>query len=72
MMKVNIKLAGVLDKKNISNRELARMTGIRHPSINEMCNNQTERLPLKNLAAICEVLNCEITDILELEKEQTE
>lgn len=71
-MKVTIKLAELLESKRISHRELSRMTGIRHPSISEMCNNKTERLPLKNLAAICEALGCEITDILELEKEQTE
>lgn len=71
-MKVNIKLAELLKAKGISHRELARRTGIRHPTISEMCNNQIERLPLKNLAAICQELDCEITDILELEKEQSE
>ena len=56
----------------ITQRELARRTGIRVPSINEMCRNQTARLPLDNLAKICEALNCEISDILKLEKEQSE
>lgn len=71
-MNVTIKLAELLERKNISHRELSRMTGIRHPSISEMCNNKTERLPLKNLAKICEVLECELTDILELQKEPSE
>lgn len=71
-MFVNIKLAKILEERRISHRELSRMTGIRHPSISEMCNNKTERLPLKNLAAICNVLECEITDILELQKEPSE
>jgi putative transcriptional regulator len=66
-MKVILKLDQILAGKEMSQHELARLTGIRQPSINEMCRNQTQRLPLSNLAKICEVLQCEITDILELE-----
>lgn len=66
-MKIHIKLNELLDKQNISQHELSRLTGIRQPSINEMCNNQTKRLPLDNLAKICKVLECDISDILELE-----
>jgi putative transcriptional regulator len=71
-MKVHIKLDKLLADREMSQHELARITGIRQPSINEMCRNQTVRVPLSNLAKICEVLNCEITDILELRKEQSE
>lgn len=71
-MHIKITLNDMLVGIKMSQHELARRTGIRQPSINEMCNNKTERLPLKNLAIICEVLNCEITDIIKLEKEQTE
>lgn len=71
-MKVIIILADLLVARNMSQHELSRRTGIRQPSINEMCRNQTSRLPLDNLAKICEVLDCEITDILELKKEPTE
>lgn len=70
-MQIYIKLNNLLEDRGISHRELSRMTGIRHPSISEMCNNQTRRLPLENLAKICEILDCEITDILELVKEPT-
>ncbi|MBO1515648.1 helix-turn-helix domain-containing protein [Metabacillus bambusae] len=71
-MRVVIRLDKMLDKANMTQRELARKTEIRVPSINEMYHNQTVRLPLDNLAKICEVLECEITDILELVKEPTE
>lgn len=68
-MKIIIKLDQFLKKNGMSQHELSRLTGIRQPSINEMCRNQTVRLPLDNLAKICEVLNCDISDILELKKE---
>jgi putative transcriptional regulator len=71
-MNVLITLDEILTQKEMSQHELARLTGIRQPSINEMCRNQTKRIPLDNLAKICEVLDCEITDILKLEKEQSE
>ncbi|UKS30179.1 helix-turn-helix transcriptional regulator [Paenibacillus sp. HWE-109] len=63
---VRIKLAEILAERGMSQRELSRLTGIRHPSINEMCENKTQRLPLDNLAIICEKLNVGITDILTL------
>lgn len=66
-MKIIIKLDELLTEREMSQHELSRLTGIRQASINEMCRNQTVRLPLKNLAKICDVLNCEITDILELQ-----
>jgi putative transcriptional regulator len=67
-MKLIIKLDQLLQERNMSQHELSRLTGIRQPSINEMCRNQTRRLPIENIEKICEVLNCEITDILELVK----
>lgn len=67
VMQVNINLNALLQDKNISHREFSRMTGIRHPSISDMCNNETKRIPLDNLAKICEILECDISDILKLE-----
>lgn len=67
-MKIVIKLDELLTEREMSQHELSRLTGIRQASINEMCRNQTSRLPLKNLAKICDVLGCEIADILDLKK----
>ncbi|WP_290369521.1 helix-turn-helix domain-containing protein [Pseudoneobacillus rhizosphaerae] len=61
-----IKLDQLLAERNMSQHELSRLTGIRQPSVNEMCRNQTVRLPLDNLAKICEVLKCDIPDVIEL------
>ena len=66
-MKIVIKLDRLLNERGMSQHELSRLTGIRQPSIHEMCNNTTKRLPLNNLAKICEVLECDISDVLELE-----
>ncbi|MCM3274362.1 helix-turn-helix domain-containing protein [Paenibacillus elgii] len=71
-MKVIIHLEEKLEEIGISRRELSRLTSIRHPTINEMCNNEIEYLPLKNLAKICKVLNCQISDLLSLEENEDE
>lgn len=63
---IRFKLAELLEERGIGQREFSRMTGIRHPSVHEMCTNKTLRLPLDNLAAMCQVLEVGITDIIEL------
>ena len=71
-MKIILILAKLLSNKGISQNELSRLTGIRQPTISDMCQNKTKSLPLVNLAKICEVLECEITDIIKLKEEPTE
>lgn len=43
---------------------MARRTGIRPTTINELYNEIAERVNLSHLDLICEALNCDITDIL--------
>lgn len=71
-MKVIINLDKLLDNRNMSQHELSRQSGVRQATINAMCRNESKRIPLDNLANICEVLNCDISDILELKTEPTE
>ncbi|AGK52044.1 helix-turn-helix domain-containing protein [Bacillus sp. 1NLA3E] len=68
-MKIIIKLDQILSERGMSQHELARLTDIRQPLINEMCRNKTHRFPLNNLAKICEVFDCKISDVLVLEKD---
>jgi putative transcriptional regulator len=63
-----IKLDDLLKKKGMSQRELSRLTEIRHPTINEMCLNKSKSLPVNNLDTICKVLDCDLTDIIEYKK----
>jgi putative transcriptional regulator len=67
-LKIRIKLSSVLEHRKMSQRELSRLTGIRLASISEMCNNTTQRLTLSNLASICDVMQCEISDVIALEE----
>jgi len=64
-----ITLEQILTSKNISKRELSRLTGIRHSTINDLCNNKVKQIPLSNLASICEALNItNLNDLIKLHK----
>ena len=64
---IRIKLSVLLGERRITQAELARKTGIRPATINEMYNEFSVRVNLEHIDKICEVLNCEISDLLEYE-----
>lgn len=65
---IKIKLRQLLQAKNITQKELAKVTNIRPSTISDLCNNVAERVKFEHLEAICKALNCEISDILALLK----
>lgn len=69
---ITIKLDNYLKEKGVSQRELSRRTGIRQPTISEMCLNKSKSLPVENLDKICIELDCDLSDIIEFKKEQTD
>lgn len=64
MSYIFINLEYILNKRGISKREFANRTGIRHPTILEMCNNKAKHLPLDNIAVICDELEIDVSDLL--------
>lgn len=63
---VNIKLQEIIDDKEMTQRGLSELTGIRQASINAMCTNSAHSLVVENMEIICEVLGCDFSDIVEL------
>lgn len=68
MYVVDIKLKEILATHKLSERELARRTGIRQATINSMCNNEVKMISLRNIAVICEVLDIDIDELLIVKK----
>lgn len=62
---IRVKLSKKLGEKRISQATLARMTGIRPTTINDLYNEMAARVGLEQLDKICEALNCPLSDILE-------
>jgi len=61
---IKITLSGKLGEYRITQAELAKRTGIRPATINEMYHELIERVNLDYLSRICEALHCEVEDIL--------
>lgn len=62
---IKIHLSKILGEKRMTQAELARMTGIRPNTISEIYNELIERINLEHLDKICDVLNCEVSDLIE-------
>ena len=62
---IKIHLSRLLGERRMKQKELARRTGIRPATIGEIYNECAERINIDYLDKICEVLDCDISDLLE-------
>ncbi len=62
---IKIYLSTILGEYRITQAELARKTGIRPTTICEIYNETIERINLQHLSKICEVLKCNVEDLLQ-------
>lgn len=60
---IKSKLLVLLAEKRWTRSELANRTGIRANTIGDICNDMAERVSLEHIDRICEVLDCDISDI---------
>ncbi len=63
-MAIKILLSTKLGERRWTQAELARKTGIRPSTINEMYHELCERVNLEHLDLICEALDCDLNDII--------
>lgn len=61
---MKIILKETLKRKNISQYQLSKLTGITPGNLNNLCNNKTTSIQFSVLDKICEALSCDISDIL--------
>lgn len=61
---VRIKLSVLLGERCISQADIARMTGIRPNTINDLYHELVDRVNLEHLDLICEALNCELNELI--------
>lgn len=63
-MAIRILLSRKLGEVRWTQADLARRTGIRPSTINDMYHEMCDRVNIEYLDRICNVLNCDLTDIL--------
>jgi putative transcriptional regulator len=66
-MSIKIKLKEILKERGISQRELARLTGLRPNTISHLCSDQVDRIYLSTLVKVCKVLDIDIQELIEVE-----
>ncbi|MEH7401596.1 helix-turn-helix transcriptional regulator [Gottfriedia acidiceleris] len=64
MAKITIRLKEALDQRNITQKQLSEMTGLRPAAISQLCNNFVQRISIEHIEKISEALD--ITDTNEL------
>lgn len=60
-----IKLRSLLERKNMTQAELAKLTGIRPSTICDLCNGNAEFIKIDFLSRILEALKCDFSDFFE-------
>lgn len=60
-----IHLSTLLGKKRMTQRQLSELTGIRPNTISDLYNDIAVRVGLEQLDKICEVLDCELSELIE-------
>ena len=63
MIKFNVKV--MLAKREMTQTQLSRLTGIRPPTVSAICTSTIKHLPIEALDKICEVLDCQPADLME-------
>jgi putative transcriptional regulator len=62
---IRILLSRKLGELRWTQADLARKTGIRPATINDLYHEMTERVSLEQLDKICEALGCDLSEILQ-------
>ena len=61
---IRIYLSRLLGERRVTQKDLSKKTGIRIATINEYYNELTERVNLEHMDKICEVLGCELSELI--------
>lgn len=64
MAMIKILLSRKLGEVRMTQADLARATGIRPNTINELYHELAERVNLEHLDLICEALDCELDELI--------
>ena len=72
MSKIIIDIERVLTEKGISKTQLCYACRLQRTQLNNYCKNKVSRIDLNTLARMCDYIECDINEILKLEKEENE
>lgn len=65
---IQINLRPLLERRNMTQAELAKLTGIRPSTICDLCNNNADFIKLDYLNRILKALKCGLNEVLIFEE----
>ena len=63
---ITIRLRALLEERNMSQSELARIAQIRPSTISDLCNHNSNFIKLEHISRICNTLKCGVEELLKL------
>ena len=72
MGRIVLRLDRVMADRKMSLNELYEKVGVANVNLSKMKNGRISAIRFSTLEAICEALNCQPSDILEYEKDESE
>jgi len=66
-MAIRVRLRELLEQRGMAQTELQAKTGLGYSTINALYHGKTDRVEFATLDVLCDVLGCEINDLLERE-----
>ncbi len=70
--KITLHLDRLMVERKISLNELAEKVGITNANLSKIKNNHITAIRFSTLAALCEILDCKVGDLIEYEKSTTD
>lgn len=70
MIKFNVKV--MLAMRDMTQKQLAEITGIRPPTVSMICLGTVKQLPIDALNKICKALDCQPSDLMTYIPDPTE
>ncbi|MBR7149978.1 MAG: helix-turn-helix transcriptional regulator [Oscillospiraceae bacterium] len=70
MGKIIFRLDRMMVERKISLNELAERVGISNVNLSKIKNNKVTAVRCSTLAAICDALDCQVSDLLEFQKDE--
>ncbi|MDR1688541.1 MAG: helix-turn-helix domain-containing protein [Clostridiales bacterium] len=64
-MPMKFKVKVQLAINNMTQKQLAEVTGIRPPTVSAICTGAVKQIPVSALERICDKLNCQPGDLME-------
>lgn len=69
---IRFHLDKLIEDRNLSKNKLSFRSELQRTQINRICSNNVSRVDLGTLARLCYVLDCEIGDLLEYIRPESE